>query len=488
MKASCGQCGRAYAVSDAYLTRPFKLRCKHCGTVTLVKPAASQGAAGGGTPSPLPQVASASPPGPGSSGLTPAPIPFVPSERDPFAPQERDPFAPTETLTPTPEPSYPPSGSRPPFDPFAEEAQSAEEEPASPGGAAPGSSLNEFEAAFADLSREMTDKVEHEAPSPTPAASEPAPLVPQFHEEGREPSATGESQAQGLEKPVSGLTPRRKSSFPLALSLLLVVAVLGGLGWYFLGSRRSEPAPRPSAEASAPAAPAATTEAPAPAPAPAPAAPAAAAEPAAVAEAPAPAPAPAEAPVAREEAPAKSEHAAAPVPQKAAAPAPKPPPKAAPPKKEAHAAAPVPKASAAPAPARPAPASEPRVALSPTQPPAQVGEKESAESPPSAQASSGSELPPLEEQKVTATFARYAPSFDACVAAARSQEPGIALNRTVTLTITVNPNGKVAYPTLDDAELSGTELGNCIKRESTKMQFPPFGGEAVRIHQGITLK
>ncbi len=99
------------------------------------------------------------------------------------------------------------------------------------------------------------------------------------------------------------------------------------------------------------------------------------------------------------------------------------------------------------------------------------------------------DLPPLDEGKVEATFALHKGDFEACVAAARANEPGIALGgRTVIVTMTVNPNGRVAYPTLDDAELNGTALGACIKRESARIQFPAFGGGSVRVRKPITLK
>jgi hypothetical protein len=102
---------------------------------------------------------------------------------------------------------------------------------------------------------------------------------------------------------------------------------------------------------------------------------------------------------------------------------------------------------------------------------------------------SNADLAPLDEGKVEATFASHMRDFEACVADARANEPGIALDgRTVTVTMTVNPNGKVLYPTLDDAALSGTGLGSCIKRESAKIQFPAFGGGSIRLRKSIALK
>lgn len=127
------------------------------------------------------------------------------------------------------------------------------------------------------------------------------------------------------------------------------------------------------------------------------------------------------------------------------------------------------------------------VARPPPQAPAVASEGRAAVTPPSPPA--GGELPPLDDARVDAAFAGSMKSFDACVAAARANEPSIALGgRTVTLTVTVNPSGKVLYPTLDDAELSGTELGKCLKREAGKIPFPAFGGDPVRVHKPLTLK
>jgi hypothetical protein len=86
--------------------------------------------------------------------------------------------------------------------------------------------------------------------------------------------------------------------------------------------------------------------------------------------------------------------------------------------------------------------------------------------------------------------ARTAPQhgFEACVAAARKGEPGVAPNRTVTVTLTVNPDGKVIRSALDDAQLSGTELGKCLEREGAKLRFPAFdGGEPILVHKGVVL-
>ena len=98
------------------------------------------------------------------------------------------------------------------------------------------------------------------------------------------------------------------------------------------------------------------------------------------------------------------------------------------------------------------------------------------------------DLPPRDLPQLEASLAGYAGSFDGCVADARRDEPGLlASPRPVVLTMTVRPTGKVAYPTLDDAQLSRTALGACLKRETTKLVFPESGGEPVRVRMPLVL-
>ena len=49
--------------------------------------------------------------------------------------------------------------------------------------------------------------------------------------------------------------------------------------------------------------------------------------------------------------------------------------------------------------------------------------------------------------------------------------------RRVALRITVNTNGTVTYPTLDDQSLNTTEMGQCLKSAARLMIFPKFKGD-----------
>jgi hypothetical protein len=98
------------------------------------------------------------------------------------------------------------------------------------------------------------------------------------------------------------------------------------------------------------------------------------------------------------------------------------------------------------------------------------------------------DLPPRDEQQIQATLALHTRSFDGCVADARRDEPDLLANpRPVVVTMTVRPTGSVIYPTLDDAQLNGTALGACVKRQATRMAFPESGGENVSVRMPLLL-
>ena len=98
------------------------------------------------------------------------------------------------------------------------------------------------------------------------------------------------------------------------------------------------------------------------------------------------------------------------------------------------------------------------------------------------------DLPPRDEQQIQATLVRYARSFDGCVADALRDEPDLlASPRPVVVTMTVRPSGQALYPTLDDAQLTGTALGACVKKQSARMVFPESGGEPVPVRMPLIL-
>jgi hypothetical protein len=77
-------------------------------------------------------------------------------------------------------------------------------------------------------------------------------------------------------------------------------------------------------------------------------------------------------------------------------------------------------------------------------------------------------------------------AFESCIAASgRSGEVKLD-GRRVTLLLNVQNTGAV-YPTLDDVTLSGTELGKCLKGAARQMDFPAFRGDPVQVEVPLVL-
>lgn len=303
--------------------------------------------------------------------------------------------------------------------------------PATPEAGAP--SGWEAEAAFGELSRELQDGGDEPTDAdvveirPVPATgSGPAPPV--------DPPAAGATPS--LAPPTPSLAPSpRRSRWGLALVIGAVAVAAAGAGIRYLLTPALREVPPAVAQPSPPAVPAAPAEA---------------AQPAAP---------PPSAPVA---VPVEAERPPEPV--------------AAPPARTAKDRGEVPKRTPAPAPA------PPRVASVPAPPPAEP------EPAPEAAARPRPDLPPRDVVQLQASLAGLERAFDGCVAAARRDEPDLlATPRPVVLTMTVRPTGRVAYPTLDDAQLTRTALGSCLKREAAKLAFPESGGDPVRLRWPLML-
>jgi DNA-directed RNA polymerase subunit RPC12/RpoP len=67
-------------------------------------------------------------------------------------------------------------------------------------------------------------------------------------------------------------------------------------------------------------------------------------------------------------------------------------------------------------------------------------------------------------------------AFSGCIANANASDVTLD-GRRVALRITVNTNGTVTYPTLDDQSLNTTEMGQCLKSAARLMIFPKFKGD-----------
>jgi hypothetical protein len=532
VKFSCGKCGRSYVADERVRGRAFKMKCKQCGSIIVVKPAAAPDALASAPvplPAPAPQAPVLRPPPPPplpfddpfALEAPPAPDPFAPPP-DPFAAPAPDPFAaaahdpaldPTAALEPllgaAPgdeielEPAVAAGGARshgtaaadsgvlPASPPFPAERAGAT------GGR--GSRINDVEALFADLAEEMKEASPSPArpaveprPSPVAAAARPpaardAAVTP--------PAGTPRHDAAGAGARSSAAparAPLARRAVLLSAAAAAAVAMVGA-AWVLAPSYRS-----PRVDVVAPDR--ASTRAPAAAEPPAPAS-RDRARAAAAASRPAPDdPAPA---ASRPDAPPRRAEAATPKEReprraelkpvaKPGAPAPKPAAASPPARKLAAAASP----PAPPAQAQPAP-EPPKGEVSVAQ--VEVRRRSSAPqaappeplhtSPSAPPLTSNSDLPPLDDGMIAATVAKYESAFDACVAAARQSDPALAISgRRIVVTMTVNPNGHALYPTLDDVQLGSTDLGRCLKRESGKMVFPAFGGEPIRARVPLTLR
>jgi hypothetical protein len=87
-------------------------------------------------------------------------------------------------------------------------------------------------------------------------------------------------------------------------------------------------------------------------------------------------------------------------------------------------------------------------------------------------------------QKVLSSTRR---AFESCIlTSGRSGE--IKLDgRRVMLRLNIQTSGAVTYPTLDDVTLNGTELGQCLKGAARVMQFPKFKGDTMHIEVPLVL-
>ena len=486
MRFSCDRCGKRYATNDVPVPgRTYRLKCKACGNLILVKgeaastapdspsapsehtdpaaaslewsaaatpladlvrppPAPGPGEPPEGSAEPGPPPPASSPP-PLTPAPTPAPAPSGARYVELF--DERD----LAEVTPTPTTGSralgqgpPPLGAPPPLAAPADAALPPEGPPADD----PFASVRaELEAAAAE---------ERIAPAPPPG---PSP------ERAAEPKGTPERPE------FSPPARRRGPVLAFAVAGAAVVLVLVALAvWrpFSSGLARAPASAAPPAPAALPP-PAAAEPKPAPAPAP---------PPKAAPEPPAPAAEPAKPP---------PESTAAPAPPPAEAPSakpspPPPPPRAPPPRKaekQVRPAAKPPERTAAKAERRePVPSSaEPSPAAAA---PAPSPEPEARE--PEPQLPAG--LSPEEVQRVVGT-GRHA--FDVCL-----REPSRGLDqpigaRQVTLRFTVEPEGRVSYPTIDDVTISGAPLGQCLKAAARGLSFPAFSGDPVKVDVPIAI-
>jgi DNA-directed RNA polymerase subunit RPC12/RpoP len=97
VKFSCEKCGRSYVADEKVRGRAFKMKCKQCGYLIVVKPDHSAPTPAPGT---LPAVEATTPTSaafaldaPAADPFAAAPDPFAAPPADPFKAAAPDPFA-----------------------------------------------------------------------------------------------------------------------------------------------------------------------------------------------------------------------------------------------------------------------------------------------------------------------------------------------------------------------------------------------------------
>jgi DNA-directed RNA polymerase subunit RPC12/RpoP len=430
VKFSCERCGKKYATADPPSPgKVYKLKCKACGHLIVVRASASTGAkadaagTAAATPAPppsleipdLPQASGRSEAAAASPNGAPAAAPQIPGDETSqvaIGPPGEEPTPPSA------DPGYvdlfsdlsvADGGEAAPQDPLSAAARASLPESYGSAGAAPDP--------LAPLAQELA-----EARAAQPAASIPkVPVIPE--------------------------PPPHKQGLPLALIGGGVVVLVGILGFVLLGfgKKPAPPHPRPVQAAPLPAQDGTLRPPPPPEPvraeAPAPSPPAAEAQPPA-------APPRASDDRRREERRRRS-------------------------REEAQAQA----QAAREAKQRERRAREER----------ERSERERKERERLTAAAAQQESEGLTQAQIESVLRSTRKAFDACLASARGTEPKLD-GRRVLLRLNIQPSGTVTYPTLDDVTLSGTDLGSCLKSSARLMVFPRFKGETLHVEVPLVMR
>ncbi len=101
-------------------------------------------------------------------------------------------------------------------------------------------------------------------------------------------------------------------------------------------------------------------------------------------------------------------------------------------------------------------------------------------------AGGGSEggLTPAQMEKVLSSTKK---AFEGCIRGAKDSDVKLD-GRRVMLRLNIQTTGAVTYPTLDDVTLNGTELGQCLKNAARLMVFPKFNGDTMHVEVPLVLR
>ncbi|WP_242396038.1 zinc-ribbon domain-containing protein [Anaeromyxobacter oryzisoli] len=95
--------------------------------------------------------------------------------------------------------------------------------------------------------------------------------------------------------------------------------------------------------------------------------------------------------------------------------------------------------------------------------------------------------PGLSQEQIQRVLASTRKAFDGCITSARKGSSVPLDGRKVSLHLNIQPNGTVTYPTLDDVSLNATSLGSCLKSAARLMVFPKFKGDPMQLEVPLTL-
>jgi len=96
--------------------------------------------------------------------------------------------------------------------------------------------------------------------------------------------------------------------------------------------------------------------------------------------------------------------------------------------------------------------------------------------------------PALDEAQVARTVAENRRAFDACISRSLRHGSNLQLaGRKVIATFTIRPDGSVIDPALDDAQIDSNELGACLKAVCRRLAFPAFGGAPIEVAVPLAL-
>jgi len=93
----------------------------------------------------------------------------------------------------------------------------------------------------------------------------------------------------------------------------------------------------------------------------------------------------------------------------------------------------------------------------------------------------------LTQAQIEAVLRSTKTAFDGCIQSARGTDVKLD-GRRVMLRLNIQTSGTVTYPTLDDVTLNGTELGSCLKSAARLMVFPKFKGDTMHVEVPLVMR